>query len=204
MGTSKPKPARCCKNAVSLPLTALLLFVQLWCIPAACRAVEVENVTFADTAVVDGTVLKLGGYGLLRYMVFVKAYVGAFYVPAGVDPGDGLADIAKRLEIEYFHPIQREDFAAATLAGIKKNKDPHGFQELLPAIDHMNRLYQDVQPGDRYTLTYLPGQGTELALNGIRLGTVPGADFAMAMFSIWLGDQPIDHKLNQRLLGNFK
>ncbi|MEE4252865.1 MAG: chalcone isomerase family protein, partial [Desulfuromusa sp.] len=31
-------------------------------------------------------------------------------------------------------------------------------------------------------------------------GAVPGADFAVAYFGIWLGPQPIDKKFRDRLL----
>jgi hypothetical protein len=57
-----------------------------------------------------------------------------------------------------------------------------------------------VEPGDRYTLTYAPGWGTELALNGEPLGRIAGPDFASAVFSIWLGDEPMDKPLKRRLL----
>jgi hypothetical protein len=47
----------------------------------------------------------------------------------------------------------------------------------------------------------VPGAGTELALNGNRLGVVEGADFAAAYFRIWLGDSPVDTRLRDQLLG---
>jgi hypothetical protein len=58
------------------------------------------------------------------------------------------------------------------------------------------------QPGDRYALTYLPGVGTELSLNGRPLGTIPGEDFAAALFSIWLGPHPLDDDLKRTLLAS--
>ena len=61
-------------------------------------------------------------------------------------------------------------------------------------------LYEDVEPGDRYALTYAPGVGTELALNGRRLGVLEGADFSAALFSIWIGDEPLDESLRDQLL----
>ena len=47
----------------------------------------------------------------------------------------------------------------------------------------------------------MPGAGTELALNGSRLGIIDGTDFASAYFRIWLGDAPIDTRLRDQLLG---
>ena len=41
----------------------------------------------------------------------------------------------------------------------------------------------------------------ELALNGQKLGTIEGADFARSVFSIWIGAQPIDHNSKETILG---
>jgi hypothetical protein len=57
-----------------------------------------------------------------------------------------------------------------------------------------------VEPGDRYSLTYVPGVGTELARNGEPLGVVPGAEFSSALFAIWLGDEALDEPLREQLL----
>ena len=72
--------------------------------------------------------------------------------------------------------------------------------KLRSRIDLINAIYQDVKPGDRYALTYLPGRGTELALNGTPLTVIEGADFAAAYFGIWLGRDSIDDRLKRDLL----
>ena len=71
---------------------------------------------------------------------------------------------------------------------------------LADRIETLHRAYRDVDKGDRYSLTYVPEQGTELALNGQVLTRVAGADFACAYFGIWLGGDPIDDGLRDRLL----
>lgn len=73
---------------------------------------------------------------------------------------------------------------------------------LQPELDRFTRLYRDVEPGDRYALTDVPGAGTELALNGSRLGVVPGAEVSRAIFSIWFGARPVDAGLERALLGD--
>ena len=67
-------------------------------------------------------------------------------------------------------------------------------------IETLHQSYQDVKPGDRYALTYIPGEGTELAKNGVRLALVPGEEFAEAYFRIWLGESPLDRDLRDQLL----
>jgi hypothetical protein len=43
--------------------------------------------------------------------------------------------------------------------------------------------------------------GTELALNGRPMGMIEGADFAAAIFSLWLGENPYDKQFKNALLG---
>jgi hypothetical protein len=164
------------------------------------RATEVEGVRFAAEVRAGDTRLVLNNAALLRYRVFIKAYVAALYLGDGVAASEVLSDVPKRLEIEYFWAISAPDFATATNRGIGANVAPEVFDRLRPRIERLNALYENVEPGDRYALTYRPGKGTELALNGRPLGTVEGDDFAAAVFAIWLGENAIDASLRDRLL----
>ncbi len=165
---------------------------------------QIEGVTFDDAVMVNDKTLPLRGVGLLRYMIFIKAYVGALYMPEDVPSDRVFTDVEKQLVLHYFHAISAEDFAEATTAMIEKNVSPQRFSALRPRIDALNALYRNVSPGDRYTATYVPGQGTSLALNDTLLGTVPDAEFAHAFFAIWIGDHPIDKKFRDQLLGKRK
>jgi hypothetical protein len=133
-------------------------------------------------------------------MYVIKAYVAALYLGDGVQPDAVLADVPKRLEINYFYTIAALDFVKATDVTIAANTDIATLTRLRPQIDTLSALYRDVKPGDRYTLTYIPGRGTELALNQQALGMIPGAEFARAMFAIWLGAKPLDAALKSQLL----
>lgn len=93
-----------------------------------------------------------------------------------------------------------KDFGPATDKGIAKNVALDTYKRLRPQIDYHNSLYEDVQPGDRYSLTYISDKGTELALNGEPNGTIEGADFAAAVFSIWLGPEPINESFKRHIL----
>jgi hypothetical protein len=164
-------------------------------------AAEIEGVRFADQVLSRDVRLQLRCVGLLRYKLFIKAYVAALYLGDGTATDDVLADVPKRLELNYFWSINAADFGRAGDEILKRNVDDATFAMLRARLDRINAWYRDVKPGDRYSLTYLPGVGTKLALNGTEIGVIEGSDFANAYFQIWLGDKPIDANLREQLLG---
>lgn len=166
--------------------------------------VWVKGTEFSKSIDVPGTHLKLSGAALLKYMVFIEAYTGALYLPDNTNGSDALDDVPKHLVLEYRVKISSDDFAQATLAQIKASVSKAVFHRLEPKIESLNRLYKDVRPQDRYALTYLPGRGTRLTLNDVPLGTIYGAEFAKALFGIWIGENPIDEPFRDRLLGKIK
>lgn len=184
--------------AKQLLITAAVFFIL---VPGAVGA-EIEDVFFVDSIETNGSELSIRGTGLFRYMVIIKAYVGALYMLEGVSSKDVLTDTPKRLELEYFHPIKGEDFGSASNKIMSRNVDPDVFKGLKPRLDKLNALYQDVKPGDRYSLTYVPGKGTELALNQKPLGLIEGADFASALYAMWLGEASMNNSFKQQLLGS--
>jgi hypothetical protein len=181
-------------------ITALVAIILLTAGPSA-HAVTIEGVTFAETYQVENTELHLRGSSLLRYLIFIKAYVGAFYMLPQEDARQALGRTPRRLELEYFHAISASDFADATRQKIADNVTAETLATITDRLEQFNALYQDVQPGDRYALTYRPGSGTELSLNGTPLGRIEGEDFAAAVFAIWLGTDPIDTDFRDALLG---
>jgi hypothetical protein len=179
---------------------ALSLAIFTWASTAPAAATTVEGVAFASSYQMDGTPLRLNGAGVLRYRVFIKGYVAALYLGEGVAVERALEDVPRRIEIEYLWSIPADAFAGATVDGIESNVDAATLARLRLPIARLNALYEDVEPGDRYALTYLPGIGTELALNGEPLGLIKGSEFSSALFAIWIGQRPVNEPLRAALL----
>ena len=182
-------------------IIAVLTALMLVGVAQPAVGAEIEGVRFADTYTAAGIRLKINGTGLFRYLGVVKAYVGALYLQEDALVEDVLSDIPKRLEVEYFHALKGKDFGITTDKVIARNTDSQTLKSIRPHIDYHNSLYEDVMPGDRYSLTYVPGKGTTLALNGKPKGVIPGADFAAALFSMWLGENPMNQPFKKQLLG---
>lgn len=185
---------------------AITIGIAVVFLSVSAGAARIEGVQFSDTLTAGDTPLRLHATGLLRYRVLIKGYVAALYLPESFDedvtPATVLADVPRRLEIEYFWAIPAEGFAQATVEGIAQNTDRETFDGLRDRIEQLNAMYEDVEPGDRYALTYVPGVGTELSRNGRRLGMIEGADFSSALFSIWLGERALDDSLRRQLLAS--
>ncbi|MBA3939354.1 MAG: chalcone isomerase family protein [Planctomycetes bacterium] len=181
-------------------LTVAALATLLCAAPRIGSAAQIDGQDFADTLTADGQPFALHGVGHLIYRAFFTAYCSALYLAPGGAVADVLKDVPKRLELHYFYAIDAGDFVKATNATIGDNISAATLAAIRPQVDALNKLYVDIKAGDRYALTYVPKTGTELSRNGTALGTVPGADFAQALFAIWVGEKNIDARLRTSLL----
>jgi hypothetical protein len=169
--------------------------------PRLCSAGQLGDKLSEDDPLTQRVRLKLVGGGLYYYKLFVKVAAATLYLDERARSAEVLADVAKRLEMQYFRNVRAEDLVAGSAAVLSRNLSSDEYSAVRPQIELMHGLYQNVSPGDRSALMYVPGVGTSLQLNGAMLGTVPGSEFASAYFSIWFGPRPIDEVLKRRLLG---
>ena len=182
------------RNTTYVMLFALLLGHPVW-------SATIEGVTFPQSCQVDGSELVLVGTGLQRYLVIYKVCVAGLYLPAGTRSASVLNDVPKRLEIHYFHRIRAAQFAELTKKGVRENTTAGIYARIEPQLDRFVAAYEAVRPGDRYALTYRPGRGVTLALNGVDKISVEGAGFSKALYAVWLGRRPVTQGLKEGLLG---
>jgi hypothetical protein len=169
-------------------------------VPAA-PAAKIDQVEFADRLKAGDVTLRLQGAGLVYYRSIIKGLAACLYLDAAAPRVDVLADVAKRVEIEFFWGLKGTTIAGALAGPLAENVSTTQLARMQPAIDRLHAAMSDVKPGDRYALTYLPGSGTALTHNGKTLATIPGSEFAAAYFSIWFGAKPMDARLKRKLLG---
>lgn len=165
----------------------------------AQEAAEIEDIPFPRVVTVDEDPLPLFGLGLLRYRVLFRGYVGGLYLPPDATPAQTFEDVPKVLELYYFWDIAGRMFGEAADEHLRRTQKPETLAPLRARLERLHRLYEDVEVGDRYRLTYLPGKGMTLAHNGKELGTIEGADFANVYFSIWLGTEPLNEAFRDQM-----
>ena len=101
----------------------------------------------------------------------------------------------------FIRTVQRDVFGSLAERAMARYLPLQARKTFHPALLRMNSLYADAHPGDRMSLTYLPGRGTELTMNGLSRGIVPGAEFSSAYFGIWLHPLSLNPDLRTALLG---
>ena len=178
---------------------ALLMAILVAAPTATAETVEVEGARFPATLETDNRHYERIGHGLFRYMIW-DAYAGAYYQARGFPRPAPQSEVPRRLELEYFHAIEAEEFAEATRKSVRQSLDGDSYAELASSLQAFNARYRDVEPGDRYALGW-DGEQLTLALNGETLYQGGNPALANALFGIWLGEEPLGEDFRDDLLG---
>ncbi|QRO00928.1 chalcone isomerase family protein [Archangium violaceum] len=183
------------KNAT---LFAVVMAVVL-ALPAAAK--EVAGVQFPDTVSAEGKELKLNGVGLRKKMVFKVYAVGLYAEKTSQNAQEVIgSDQVKRVRMAMLRDLDKKTITDAIVDGFKKNA-----KDKLPALqqrlDTFAAAIPDLKKGDELVLTYAPGKGTTIESKAGQKISVEGKDFADALFSVWLGQSPVDESLKDGMLG---
>jgi hypothetical protein len=182
--------------------SALVLAGAVAGLSSAASAGERAGVKMPDVIEVGRKQLVLNGLGVREATLFkVDVYVAGLYLERrSKDPAEILdTDDSKVLHLMFVRDVDRSDVVDAFREGFEKNS--HGIDALRPRIDTFLALVPAFNEHGTLTLTYIPGRGTFVAVDGTQKGTIKGADFARALFAIWLGPKPPNSGLKRGLLG---
>lgn len=166
---------------------------------AVADAVEMPGGMFAPQHREEGIEMTLQGTGV-KTVAFFKAFAAGFYQKEMNQ--DLLLDaVPKRIEVEYFVNIPGKKLNNYTIERMKLNINAQEFSQIKAEIALMGKYFVDLNPGDRFSLTFIPGIGTKFAHNGRLTGIIKGDAFARALFAVWIGEKPFDEKLKRQILG---
>jgi Chalcone isomerase-like len=183
----------------AFPMALVLLTVTATAIAVAG---ERGGVTMPDTQTVEGKNLVLNGMGIREATVFnVKVYVAGLYVEKKSQAPEELirSEQVKRLDLVFVRDVDHDDVVEAWQKGFKNNGAD--MAKLKSRMDQLAGWMPDMKKKDTLTFVYVPGAGVTVSLRGQPKGTIAGADFATALFSIWLGNDPADKDLKKGLIG---
>jgi len=184
--------------------SAVLAACLTTCLAAPPWAGELAGITLPERTTVEESTLVLNGMGLREATWFkVKVYVAGLYLETKSPDADAIlrSELPKRILFVFVRPVGRkrmiEEWDESLMANVGED-----FAALEDRLATLHAWIPDaVSKGDEMTLTYLPGKGVVVEIKGENRGTIPGADFARALFTIWLGESPPNQNLKMGLLG---
>ena len=177
--------------------TALSLLLAM----APAHAASLAGVTLPDSATVGGQPVVLNGMGL-REKYFIDIYVGALYLPAkSKDAAAAVAlDAPKRVVMHFIYKeVTAEQMRETFAEGLAKQ--PGASANVKAGFATLAGMMATVHKGDKVVLDYVPGTGTTVSFNGSKKGTIAGADFMAAVWTIYIGPNPPSGKLKKGMLG---
>jgi hypothetical protein len=165
------------------------------------RAASLAGVTLPDTVQVGGTTLVLNGLGL-RTKFTVKVYVAGLYLQQKSSDSSAIinSDAPKRIVMQFVHGASKQQMTDAFDEGFKDNS-PDAEKAMKADIDNFLGVLEAVKNGDQMVVTYVPGTGTTLDINGTKKLTIAGSAFSQVLFSVWLGPKPPTTDLKKGILG---
>jgi Chalcone isomerase-like len=167
---------------------SIALFVLL--LATSAVAGTLAGVTLPDQADAKGQKLVLNGLGL-RTKLFIKVYVGGLYLPAREKSAQKVlaADAPRRMALHFIYNVSKDQMCEAWDEGLEANT-PNASAEVKKNFQTLCGWMSGVGKGQELVLTYLPGEGTHVAISGKEKGTLPGKPTADAILATWIGPDP--------------
>ena len=186
-----------------------LLLLSIALVPAA-RAEEPAQISEPGSGVPFDTrsgELQLLGVGLrTKTFLKVKVYAVGLYVdPAGLAAYRTQTSSAAFFQRLVWGDFRREIRMKFVRASVTADQIRGAFREGLEGADKAKvetfvGFFGDTKAGDEYVLRYVPGGVLETTVAGQPKPAIADKAFAAAVFSIWLGEKPIQDDLKRALV----
>ena len=109
-------------------------------------------------------------------------------------------DAPKRIVMHFVRGVSKNQIVDAFNESFDDNS-PDATKTMKAEIDQFFGALDSVKDGDEISLTYVPGTGTTVAINGKEKLTIAAPNFSHVLFSVWLGTKPPSQDLKAGLLG---
>ena len=164
------------------------LLSLLLTVPAG--AASLAGVTLPDKAEVKGQSLVLNGIAL-RTKFFIKVYVAGLYVAQKEKSAAKIlaADSPRRQVMHFLYSVSKDQMCDAWKEGLEQNT-PKASAEVKKAFATLCSWMEPIPKGNELVLTYIPGEGTTVEVNGKTKGTLEGKAVADAILATWIGPDP--------------
>ena len=168
----------------------LILAATLVIAASTAGAATVGGAKIEDSVNAGNQQLLLNGAGLRKKFV-IKVYVGALYLPSKSTSATAIlsADQPRRQVMHFLFDVEKDKIAEAWEEGLADNT-PNASPEVKTAFKTLASWMEDMKDGQRIALTYVPGIGTTVEVNGKNKGTLGGKAVSDAILNTWIGPKP--------------
>lgn len=179
-------------RTVAKPWLLLAVSIGLASTPAAAAPERIE---------VSGQTLSRVGQAE-REELLIDLYKVTLYLP---DRHAGAAH-ATRMDHVTRDSVPKAFLVEITYDGNVPNEIPESWsEELLPPLPAhkdkvMRQTYEGLKTGDKLLITYRPGEGTSLKLNGETFLSDPGSGLMAGFVDVFLGPDPVSDDVREGLL----
>lgn len=183
----------------------LFLLISSIVYSTVASGLQVSGVSIDETIVLGPgkSKLVLQGAGV-RSKLFIDVYVGALYTKKPVStPEQAVAQAgAKRMQMIFLYDgVTQSKLQKTWLEGIKANNSRNDYQKFEKQIEWFVSLFdQNMKPGDKVVIDYIPALGTKVEINGEEKGRVIDKGFYPLVLNTWMGNKPPSKKFRKELL----
>ena len=165
---------------------------------------ECNGVTAPDIVKISGSDLVLNGMGIRKVTLLeAKVYVGSLYLlEKSKDGGHILAtDRPWQLVLRFVRDVDVSDMRDALEEGLRRAAGDRlvAFSQRIETLKASK--VASFKEGQYLSFTNDPANGVAVDVNGAGGPTIRGADFSLALLSMWIGAEPRDSGLKAGLLG---
>jgi len=164
---------------------------------------KVGDATLTNQLNIESSTLILNGSGL-REKLWFDLYACGLYLENKNSNAtkivNGDQPMAMYMEI-LSSLLSKKKLVGAFKDGLKKTNSNETIKKTTADLNtFLGFLNDEINVGDKYSLVYIPNQGTSLYINNAKKGTIKGLLFKSAIFNIWLANDPVDDDLKEELL----
>ena len=184
----------------------VLLGSVLCLLSLSSSALEVAVVKVPEKIQSGGQSLVLNGAGSRLMVGMFHVYAISLYLP---EKKHTVAEVlaeekSKNVTLTFLFGVTSKDLLDATHKLMAENLSADEYKKLDVSWKKFAAIFdniKDFNKEDQLSLDYAPAKGTRVSMNGKEIGHVAEAEFMRAFLMVWLGDNPAQVDLKDKLLG---
>ncbi len=182
----------------------LFILAAVFTLQLSTAQTQVGEVTLPNKITFNSENLALNGAGIRKKAVVLKLYSGGLYLANKSNNSTSIMNADETMAIRLVITssfVSSDAMSEAVQEGFEASMKGNT-KSLESEIKKFITFFSaDIVEGDTFDITYQKGKGTVAYKNNKELGTISGLSFKKALFGIWLGNDPVDSKLKNAMLG---